>query len=414
MILSWMAAAALVLLAGVCSLRRPLWGLYVVMASIPLSYKSELKGSPLYFMTELVLLPFAVVVLARHRHRFHALFQSPFAAFVPFLAFVAASALWAQNPAAVAKEVVRWGGFVLLGLAASCAIDRKSGFDKAPSFLGWLGAIVSIVGITQFLDGINQRPYRPGAAAFFGHPNPTAAFLSLCILPTLGLLVQERRSHLMKRTTVFLVLLLGLAFTFSRGVILACVIGGAVFLIDVSRSQFVRNRRVTAVFIGILVTLAGLASFSRYRQTAMNRLIMDPVLGERQSIFAFGWSIYKERPWLGLGAGNLKSYALKYDLHVHDDEPFEPNYGDLHNLFLQLAVETGFIGLTLFLAGVLCFGVIVARRKRFPIDSAEPLYRSLWAASLTYVLASCSGFYAVKGIHLEWAVLLAVQVTMTR
>ena len=274
--------------------------------------------------------------------------------------------------------------------------------------------IVSLVGITQFLKGINQNPYRPGAAAFLGHPNPTAAFLCLCILPILGLLVQERRSHLLKRVTVFLVLLLGLAFTFSRGVILACGIGGAVFLLDVVRSHLIRNRRATALLVGIFLTLGGLAGFSRFRQTAINRIIVGPVLGERQTIFAFGWSIYTQHPWLGLGAGNLKAYAMKYNLHVHEAEPFEPNYGDLHNLYLQFAVETGFVGLALFLAGIVSFSVILSRKKRFSDISTEPLYRSLWAASLAYLLANCSGYYAIKRIHLEWAVLLAVQVAMAQ
>ena len=412
MILSWLTAVALIVLVGRWSFRRPLWGLYIVMASIPLSYKPAFTGSPLYYLTELVLFPFAIAVLVRRRICVDVLRRSPFTAFLPFLAFVAASALWAQNPAGVIKEFMRWGSFVLLGLAASWAIDRTLEFEKPPSFLGWIGVIISIVGITQFLEGVNQNRFRPGAAAFLGHPNPTAAFLSLCILPMLGLLVQERRSHLLKRITVFLVLLLGLAFTFSRGVILACVIGGAFFLLDVVRSRLVMNRRAAIILVGIVMTLIGLAGFSRFRNTAINRLIMGPVLGERQSIFAFGWSIYEERPWLGLGAGNLKSYALERHLFVHKDEPFEPNYGDLHNLFLQLAVETGAIGLTLFLAGFLGFSVIVTRRKRTAHDPTEPLYRSLWAASLAYLLANCSGFYAVKGIHLEWAVLLAVQAAM--
>ena len=78
-ILSWIAAATLVALAGVCSFRRPLWGLYAVMASIPLSYKPELQGYPLYFLTELVLFPFVRLVLARQRHHVYALLQSPFA-----------------------------------------------------------------------------------------------------------------------------------------------------------------------------------------------------------------------------------------------------------------------------------------------------------------------------------------------
>jgi O-antigen ligase len=218
----------------------------------------------------------------------------------------------------------------------------------------------------------------------------------------------------MKRITVFVVLLLGLAFTFSRGVILACVIGGAYFSRDAIRSHLVRYRRAAAVFAGILFTLTCLAGFSRFRNTAKDRLISGPMFGERQSIYAFGWLIYQQHPWFGLGSGNLKPYVLTYNLRVHESEPFDPNYGDLHNLYLQLAVETGCIGLILFLAGFAGFTLMIARRERFLESSNKPLYRSIWAASLTYLLANCSGFYAVKGIALEWAVLLALQVAMTQ
>jgi O-antigen ligase len=413
MILSCIAAA-LVVLVAVCTRRRPLWGLYIVMVSVPLSYKQALEGTPLYCLVELTLVPFALVILAGRNDLWKYLKRSPFLAFVPFLGFIILSAFWAENPAAVAKEVVRWGEFVLMGLTAACVIDRRNGFDKPIAFLGWIGATISVVGIVQFLQGVNQQRYRPGAEAFLGHPNATAAFLCLCILPILGLVVQERRIHLMKRITVFLVLLLGLAFTFSRGVFLSCMIGGAFFLFDAVRSRLVRNRSAVTVVIGIVLTLIGLGGIPRFRQTAADRIISQTLLDGRQFIFSFGWSIYKQRPWFGLGAGNLKNYALQYGLQVHKAEPFIPNYGDLHNLYLQLAVETGLIGLLLFLGGVLCFSVILVRRKRFPNDSIEPLYRSLWAASLAYLLANCSGYYIVKGIFLEWAVLLAVQVAMTQ
>jgi O-antigen ligase len=334
-------------------------------------------------------------------------------AFVPFLAFVGCSALWAQDPGAVVKEVIRWGDFVLLGIVGAYVFTPESGFDKPPSLLGWIGVIVSVSGITQFLARVNQSPYRPGAGAFFGQPNPTAAFLCLCILPVLGLLAQDRRSHFITRIVVFVVLLLGLAFTFSRGVILACLVGGAYFSRDVVRSHLVRHRRAAVVFTGILVTVACLAGFGRFRATAKARLVTQPPFGERQAIFAFGWSLYQQHPWLGLGAGNLKPYASKFNLRFHEYEPFEPKYGDLHNLYLQLAVETGGIGLILFVAGFVGFTILVARRERFLLYSDKLLYRSLWAASLTYLLANCSGYYTVKGIHLEWAVLLALQIAMT-
>jgi len=70
--------------------------------------------------------------------------------------------------------------------------------------------------------------------------------------------------------------------------------------------------------------------------------------------------------------------------------------------------------LLLFLGALIGFGSVVIRRKQFPDNVPEPLYRSILAASLAYLLANCGGTYAVKGIHLEWAVLLSIQVAMIR
>jgi len=414
MILSWIGAAILVVLTTVCTRHRPLWGLYAVMVSIPLSYKTVLQGTPLYFIVELTVLPFVVVVLSKRRDLLQNLRRSPFVAFIPFLGFIVLSALWAEYPASVIKEVVRWLEFVLVGLAATVTLTRRTDFHDSITFLGWISAIVSVVGIIEFLLRINQNPYRPGAAAFIAHPNPSAAYLSLCTFPILGLLVKERGNDLFKRATVFLILVLGLAFTFSRGVLLADIIGGVFFLIAIGSARTLWNQKTVKVLLGIILVLGGLVGIARFRETAITRLVSQSVLDGRELIYPFGWTVYKEHPWLGLGAGNLKPHALKYDLRLRDSQPFEPDFGDLHNLFLQLAVETGGAGLFLFIAGFAGFSLITSRRKTFLDAYNAPLYWSISAASIAYLLSNCSGVYTIKGIQLAWALLLALQASMTQ
>jgi O-antigen ligase len=409
----YLVPVAIALGAVVCTRRRPMWTLYGIMLAVPFSYQARLMGHPLYFLVELMLIPFVLVVFFTNQRSLASLKISPFIAFIPFVVYVALSLVWAESHTAVLKELVRWGEFTLLGMTAAYVIDRHQGFYKVPTFLGGVGMLVSIAGIAQFLKGINQSKFRPGAA-FLGHPNPTAAFLSLCILPVLGLLTQDGRNRLIKYLSMFFILVLGLAFTFSRGVILSCVIGSAYFMFSAIRAHLLRNRRVTAVLVGILVILSSLFVIPRFRTTAINRVITLSGLGERQYIFAFGWSVYKLHPWLGLGAGNLKTYALQNHLEVHKGEPFEPNYGDLHNLFLELMVEDGIFGLLLFLGGLVGFGVLLKSRDQIFTPEAVSLDRALSAATLTFLLANISGLYVVKAIHLEWAVLLAVQAALAQ
>jgi O-antigen ligase len=410
--LPWIGAGILVVSLGLWFSRAPHAGLYLLIISIPLSYKPVLKGSPFYFITELVLLPFLYAVFLKHRARLQSLWTSPFMLLMPYLGFLALSSLWAAHLPSVAKEIIRWGEFILAGLAVSQWMGERPDLSKPIMALAWVGVVVSIVGATEFQLGINQNIYRPGAAAFFGHPNPTAAFLSLCTLPLLGLLIRARGTTLLLRTVVFIVLLLGLAFTFSRGVLLASGVGGLFFLYSLCRTRPAWNRRAAMLLAGTLLVLIALLGIQRYRVTALNRYIVKPVLSDRESILALGWSLYKEHPWIGLGAGNLKPYASKHQIQVFGNVPFEPNVGDLHNLYLQIAVESGSIGLLLFLFGIAGYALVLLRGTRHVMPTDKSLFLSISAASITFLIANLSAVYTIKGIQIPWAILLGLQVVM--
>lgn len=413
MALSWVAAAAITAgLSWYCS-RSLRGGLYALMMAVPLSYKDALKGSPLYYLVELIILALLVGTFLRNREAYRLWRRAPFVVWVPFLVYIALSVLWADSAAAVGKEVVRWAEFFVVILLVTHMMKGHSDYPRPVIFLGWVGAVVSVTGIIQFLFGLNQAPYRPGAAAFFTHPNPTAAFLCLCFMPIVGLVVQGNGRNFIERLFIFFFLLLGLAFTFSRGILLAVIMGSLLFVLSLDYSPLSWHRRVLMLLLATALTVGGLFGSPRFRETAVGRFIVQPLFSERQSILALGWSLYKERPLLGLGAGNLKHHAAKHDIRVFDGlVPFD-NVGDLHNLYLQLAVETGAIGLLLFLSGLLSFLVITMRRKKNLAPSSEPLFWAIAAASIAFFAGNMTGVYTIKGIHLICAVLLGLQAAIT-
>ncbi len=71
----------------------------------------------------------------------------------------------------------------------------------------------------------------------------------------------------------------------------------------------------------------------------------------REVIWRVGWRMFRESPWLGSGIGSV---GARYDgivrsLEDVSEERRNMHYTELHNQYLQIAVEQGLVGLSLFL-----------------------------------------------------------------
>ncbi len=177
------------------------------------------------------------------------------------------------------------------------------------------------------------------ATAFFPDPHTLSLYLGLAL--PLVFVWQERAKTLLARASLFVVFI-ATVLTFSRGAYVALLLTYSVLLFILlakSYQQYGKYFLVGMLFIGgiFFSTPIGpriLSSLSAEDGSRIERLrLLDEAL---HASF--------ERPFLGVGIGN-------YPVLVKPDALLrEPIY--VHNLYLDIVVETGFVGLALFLSFV--------------------------------------------------------------
>lgn len=179
--------------------------------------------------------------------------------------------------------------------------------------------------------------------AFFPDPHVASYFFGMAACLALGLFLETK-----KRWLFWAALMLGLAdmLTFSRGGYLG--LGAALITIFIFRLP----KRLSPPLIVFL--LPGLVLISLMSGPVVERFLSTFALAdasstERLILWKTAWEVWSLHPWFGLGLG-------QYAVWVHPSVGISlPYYA--HNLFLDIGVETGWLGLGffLFLIGRACF-----------------------------------------------------------
>lgn len=147
-------------------------------------------------------------------------------------------------------------------------------------------------------------------------------------------------------------------------------------------------RATIAAFI-ILVLLAGLLA-----AYVLTSLPTPPVSSEpmprlpvpdwhRQVIWGFSLDVALRFPWLGIGPNTINLFPGASEIIPGMNQEYVPSHP--HNWFLEIFVETGFLGTISFLASMLIAVSILfkrAIRKESPAIAAITLLASFWCASL--------------------------------
>lgn len=99
---------------------------------------------------------------------------------------------------------------------------------------------------------------------------------------------------------------------------------------------------------GLVVLLGILGGMSVHPQIrARIQTISDVQEGShtiRSNLWRTGWRMWKDHPWLGVGPRNVSRFYWAYQPAPHVGE----TWGDVHDLYLQVLVEQGVMGLGIF------------------------------------------------------------------
>ncbi|MGD8517199.1 MAG: O-antigen ligase family protein [Anaerolineae bacterium] len=374
--LSW----AVLLVAGgivfIVTLVRPQFGVLLIVPLIPFGSVRQVRlGAMNIGATELlvalVLAAWLMRMVARREVRVTwPPLTLPLAVFIGVLLL---STLGAASLPYSLKELLKW--LEVLALYVLVANEMRGGWTVAlvAVVLG-TGALAALQGIYQFLFQVGPEGFVlfgrfMRAYGMFEQPNPYAGYLGLTLPVALGLIgaaivpVGKRPGG---RWLVWAVgcgslMFVAMIMSWSRGAWLGLAAAIAVMLLAiVARSSRAALLGLVFVVLGGYLLLAGgvalippsivqrFADFVPYVGVIDVRGVeitdANFAVLERMAHWQSALAMWTDNPWLGVGIGNYEPVYPRYALPLW---PYA--LGHAHNYYLNIAAETGVLGLISYL-----------------------------------------------------------------
>lgn len=240
------------------------------------------------------------------------------------------------------------------------------------------------------------RPY-----GLLPHPNVLAGFLAAAMIASVPWLI-HRRMPLMVSLIVAAGVLWAFMLTFSRGAYLGFGVGALALLVLVLRTADVSRPRVA--IIGAWAVVVAFAFAAVYQPFLLARAGVGVETteqysaAERTELNAAAITAISERPFTGVGAGNLpwRSAFILFER----GSIVQGNYP--HNVVLSVAGEYGLIGVALFV-GIVVSGLASAFRRPYSAHRA-----ALIAGFVALLVAGQFDYYMVTFMQFQAASLALI------
>lgn len=326
------------------------------------------------------------------------------------IAWILVTLAWAPNPHAASRSLkdllyaalsfvillgtiverrhVRW---VLWAFVVGAALSVLWGAAK-----GGLSGAIGGPGLVTDQDGRFQ--------AGSGDPNYLAMVLVPAIMLAAGLAFRASPMQRAGLGVCVVLAAIGLAATQSRGGVLAALVSAIVALL------IWRGRRAQIAAM-IVVALMATAAFFAASPAAWQRVHAGNTSGSgRVDIWQVAWRVGNDHPIFGVGIHQFAEYSPRYVR-----QPGALDYVDLivdkhivvHNVYLELWVETGIIGLLLYLGFVVACLAAAWRAKglfeRMGDSEMATLARTVVLATVGMLAASF--FLSNVSNHQSWVLL---------
>ncbi len=314
--------------------------------------------------------------------------------FIFYIIWMAAGLIYSKNPLQGSAFLIMWIGFFWCYVYAARFIDNGEKLDKALMGGAVCGGIAGGVGIVQIvlfhfgkyiypplkdmfnpfwrpLNGLIaklvQSPACPGflfnilprhefvaikarASSTFSNPLMFACVI-IILMPfaAYGMFYFKTKKERVLSFFCFLLMLGGVASSYSRGPYVAAVITMGVLLFYGGKKTLVILGISGCSFAAMAIASPGV--FKRL-MTILNTT--DVSISLREIIYKTAYSVFREHWLFGLGTSN-KNFR---DVLLASTGVNQPH---AHNLFYEIAVENGVIGLALFFAPVVLFIVCMLK-----------------------------------------------------
>ncbi|PIQ83283.1 MAG: hypothetical protein COV75_08265 [Candidatus Omnitrophica bacterium CG11_big_fil_rev_8_21_14_0_20_63_9] len=188
-------------------------------------------------------------------------------------------------------------------------------------------------------------------------------------------------------------------------VLMGCLIRtqavGAWFGLSIGAGVMALARRQTRrliLVLGALLALGGAAYLARQGILDDTLLLQRPGAADRRVMWQAALGMIEDRPWLGHGLNTFMANYLTY--WVGGER--QPRYA--HNCYLQMAAETGLIGLAAFLAVLACLLWSIWRGVRRSSGENQFALLAMWASLIAFLAQAGldTNFYVMRQAALFW------------
>jgi len=274
------------------------------------------------------------------------------------------------------KEISKWLEFIVLILLGTQYIHTRRQV--------WTIVIITcLAGITQALFGYIQFFLDIGPASFirdaslriygtFDQPNPYAGYINLPLSIALALMLlgSNWKTRILAGATVFFLATAEL-LTQSRGGEIA-IAAALLFIVIVGfpRLRIVVGLVSLASLVGAVAYLVGLIPTYFFNSILTRLGLVDISLSkptdqtfstaERLAHWIAGLHMFFDHPLLGVGIGNYAQAYPQYFVTIFTDP-----LGHAHNYYINIAAETGSIGLIVYILFILAIFIAGGHSYRY-------------------------------------------------
>ncbi len=335
----------------------------------PMATPMELKSyTSQIYLSGLLLIWFW---MHRDKPKFSLTFSPVRVAFL--LLFIAGtlSLLWAVNPHFWVYKWNKWFAGLVMFLLGLQITQNEKNLDTIVNMAILGGLIVALIGIGQYLFGLDVVPQTAFPSSTFGNGNMAGQVMVLTMGLPLYFLFKEEITT--KQTWFYAlsmsVLMTYMFFTRTRAVWIACSLEACLILaflvLDKKRHEWCSwNLQKSQAGIAALALFLVLINFNQngfepfweiavYEISSISTAVSstsEQVGGERYLIWGTAWEMVKDNPIIGTGLGSFFQNVNSVDYQVLRTIGVQR----AHNDVLELVVELGSLGLLLLL------GIIVS------------------------------------------------------
>lgn len=332
------------ILGFIIVLQQPQWGIYfVILISAILDIKFRVAGLAVHLYGGLLIVTFFVIVLKKIMHRDFSMVWSKMTLPLIIWSFVSLSTFFhVSNLFDALKEYLQLSFFFFSFYVIINVFETKSQLNKLLTIIQIGGTLGAIYGILQFFFGPlgiapNQDYFLVGGGRIlgaFGNPNAYGNYLVLNIIIMTALaLANENRWTQRYQIAALLIMLLALLLTLSRGAWISLFVSLFVFFMFFEEGR----GKVILILFSLVTVLFTITYFTERLLTLTD--INSSTIGARLVIWDQAIESIYNNPLIGVGMGQFSASAVPFD---------SKTFNVAFNVFLQVAVTTGLLGLLFF------------------------------------------------------------------